>query len=510
MTWHEVFASAVAALGLTASALPSSAGERVPGDSGFNGKIAFSAKDSVPSWPAPIQAPQGAPNIVLIILDDVGFGDTSPFGGPARMPALERLAAEGLRYNQFHTTGICSPTRAALLSGRNHHRMGFGEFGGVGYPGYDGIWKKNAASIAEVLKRNGYSTAAFGKWHNTPSWEIRPEGPFDRWPTGLGFNYFYGFMGGAVSQWEPQLYRNTSATELPRVPGKPVHLTTNLVDDAINWLHTHESNAPTKPYFLYMAPGAAHAPHHVPKEWIEKYRGQFNQGWDRLRQETFARQKKLGVIPGNAELTPRPKELPAWTSFSADEKRLLARQMEVFAGFISQTDHELGRLITAVKQGPAGDNTLILYIVGDNGDEGSVSLTGTVNIIAELRSQPGTVEEQLDHLDELGSRELYNDYASGWAWGWHHPVQVDEVRCIPFWWNAQPHGGFVAGTHQGSRRSPFAIHARQRCGCDVVRSRRCACPGRIGRSQAGAARWRELRLLVRQCDSRGPAPDSVL
>jgi arylsulfatase len=264
-----------------------------------------------------------------------------------------------LRYNQFHVNAMCSPTRGALLSGRNSHQIGFGpisEFAS-GYPGYDSVWSKSNASIAEVLKQNGYSTAAFGKWHNTPVWEISPAGPFDRWPTGLGFEYFYGFLGAGTSQWEPQLYRNTVAVEAPATPEQGYHLTTDLANDAIRWLHQHDAVVPDKPFFLYFATGATHGPHHVPKEWIERYKGKFDQGWDNLREVTYAREKQLGVIPANAELTPRPAELPAWDSLSADEKRLFARQMEVYAGFLAHTDHEVGRVLRAIEDEGKADNT---------------------------------------------------------------------------------------------------------------------------------------------------------
>ena len=345
----------------------------------FRGKIDMSRDKSTPDWPQTVKAPAGAPNIVLVLLDDVGFGATSALGGPVETPELEKLAANGLRYNQFHVNAMCSPTRGALLSGRNSHQLGFGpitEFAS-GYPGYNSVWSKSNASIAEVLKQNGYSTAAFGKWHNTPVWEISPVGPFDRWPTGLGFEYFYGFLGAGTSQWEPQLYRNTVAVEPPATPEQGYHLTTDLADDAIRWLHQHDAVVPDKPFFLYFATGATHAPHHVPREWIEKYKGKFDQGWDNLREETFAREKQLGVIPANAELTPRPAELPAWDSLSADEKRLFARQMEVYAGFLAHTDHEVGRVLQAIEDEGKADNTLVLYIVGDNGASAEGGLTGS-------------------------------------------------------------------------------------------------------------------------------------
>jgi len=391
-------------------------------DASFNGKIGITARESVPDWPKPVTAPKDAPNVVVILLDDIGFADTSTFGGVSQTPELDKLAARGLRYNNFNTTSMCSPTRAALLTGRNHHRVGFGTIAdwAGGYPGYNSVWKKSTASIAEVLRLNGYSTAAFGKWHNTPDWEVTPTGPFDRWPTGLGFEYFYGFMGpdGGENQWEPaKLFRNTLPVDPPAPPEQGYHLTTDITNEAIRWIHIHESLAPDKPYLLYFATGAVHAPHHAPKEWIDRYRGQFDQGWDQLNKEIFARQKTLGVIPADAQLTPRPKEIPAWNTLSANQKRLYARQMEVYAGFVAHTDHEVGRLLETIRSGPNADNTLILYIVGDNGAAGFGRLDG-------LTSVGDTVETQLPHIDELGSPEIpYNMYSMGWAWAGDTPFQ---------------------------------------------------------------------------------------
>jgi len=381
-------------------------------------RIGLTADASIPCWPGSVESPEDAPNIVLILLDDVGFGDASTFGGVARTPEMDRLAAQGLRYNNFHTASLCSPTRAALLTGRNHHQVGFGRIPEMadGFPGYDSVWKENAASIAAVLRGYGYSTAAIGKWHNTPVWEISPAGPFDRWPTGLGFEYFYGFMGGEDSHWEPALlYRGITAVEADARSEQGYHLTTDLTDDAIQWVRTHDSLTPERPYFLYFATGATHSPHHVPNEWIDPYRGRFDQGWDELREETFARQKELGVIPADARLTERPEGLPAWDSLSADHKRLFARQMEVYAGYIAHTDHEVGRLLKAVQQGPRGDNTLILYIVGDNGASGMGGLEGTD---ADL-----PVSARLQRIDELGGPLHMNMYAAGWAWSAGSPFQ---------------------------------------------------------------------------------------
>ncbi|MBI4164565.1 MAG: arylsulfatase [Acidobacteria bacterium] len=405
----------------------------------FKEQVGSSAKNLLPDWPKPLTAPKGAPNVVVILLDDSGFAETSTFGGVVQTPTLDELAAEGLRYNRFHVTALCSPTRAALLTGRNHHRVGFGVVteGAAGFPGYNGIWKKSTVSVAEVLRRNGYSTAAFGKWHNTPYWEISPVGPFDRWPTGLGFEYFYGFMIGETSQWEPPLYRNTTAVETEATPERGYHVTADIVNDAISWVQTHESLAPETPYFLYFATGGTHKPHHVPAEWINKYRGKFDDGWDKLREEIFARQKKLGVVPADAKLTPRPKELPAWDSLTSDEKKLLAHQMEVYAGFSAQTHHEIGRLLKAVKQGPQAGNTLIFYIASDNGASGMDGLQGN----ADTHAPPETVEAQLHDMDELGGPKHLNAYASAWAW----------MNNTPFQWMK------MIASHFGSTRSPLIV-----------------------------------------------------
>ncbi|MDB5393329.1 MAG: sulfatase [Rhodospirillales bacterium] len=412
-------------------------------DPTFSGKIGQYQKNSTPSWPTPATAPQGAPNVVLVLLDDVGFGAASTFGGPVRTPAFEQLAAQGLRYNQFHTTAVCSPTRAALLSGRNHHRVGFGVAGGEsGFPGYNFEWKQSAGSIAEVLHLNGYSTSAFGKWHNTPIWEINPVGPFDHWPTSLGFDYFYGFMGGEMSQWEPMLYRNTQPVSPPA--DDPAYiLNHDLANDAIHWIHSHDAVAPDRPYFLYFASGGTHSPHHVPKEWIDKYRGQFDQGWDRLREEIFARQQKLGVIPANAELTPRPDALPAWSSLSTDQQKLASRQMEVYAGFLAETDAEVGRVIAAAQQGPHGDNTIVIYIMGDNGASSEGGLGGSDRDLAEffMGVPADDIKTQLARSGDLGSRAYDNHFASGWSWG------LD----APFQWMKQ------VASHLGGTRNPMVV-----------------------------------------------------
>ena len=410
-------------------------------DPQFKGKIDPSRDKSSPDWPQRPSASKGAPNVILILLDDVGFGATSTFGGPAPTPALDELAKGGLRYNRFHVNSLCSPTRAALLSGRNDHEIGFGTVieGAQGYPGYNSIWPRSAASIAEILKLNGYSTAAFGKWHNTPAWETNPAGPFDHWPTGLGFEYFYGFVAGMDEQWYPRLYRNTVAVEPPTTPAAGYHLTSDLANDATRWVQQHDAVAPQKPFFLYFATGATHEPHQVPQEWIDKYKGKFDQGWDKLREETFARQKEFGIIPANAELTPRPKELPAWDSLTADQKKLLSHQMEVYAGFLAHTDYEIGRLLHNIKADGHNEDTIVFYIPGDNGASAEGGIEGHDALTAE--GKPRSMEERLALSAEMGSDLYLNHYASGWAF----------ATCTPFQWSKQ------VASHLGGTRDPLIV-----------------------------------------------------
>jgi arylsulfatase A-like enzyme len=394
-------------------------------DPSFKGKVGTSFEDSKEDFPQPVQAPKGAPNVVVILLDDLGFGQPGTFGGPIATPNFDKLAAQGLRYNRFHTTAICSPTRAALLTGRNHHQVATGTITelATGYPGYNSVWPRSTASVARVLKENGYSTAAFGKWHNTPDWETSPIGPFNHWPTGLGFEYWYGFQGGETSQWEPQLFRNELAAEAKKKPEQGYHLTEDLVDDAIGWINLQQSLAPEKPFFIYFATGGVHAPLHAPKEWIDRYKGQFDQGWDKVREETLERQKKMGLVPANTQLTPRPKEIEAWDSLSPDAKRLFARHQEVFAGFLAHTDHHVGRLLDAIARLPDADNTLIVYVAGDNGPSAEGSVTGTLNNMMTQNGIPDSVALQLPKIEEIGGPLHENHYPVGWAWAGSSPFQ---------------------------------------------------------------------------------------
>ena len=333
----------------------------------------------------PLRPPEGAPNVLLILLDDVGFGAASAFGGPCQTPTAERLADNGLRYNRFHTTALCSPTRAAILSGRNHHTVGMGGITemATSAPGYSSMRPDNCAPLAETLKLNGYSTAQLGKCHEVPVWENGPTGPFARWPSpGNGFEYFYGFIGGETNQYYPALYEGATPVEPPKTPEQGYHLTEDLTDHAILWARQQKSLMPDKPFYLYFAPGATHAPHHVPKEWSAKYKGQFDQGWDKLREEIFARQKALGVLPQDAELTRRHEEIPAWDEMPEQLKPVLARQMEIYAGFLEHTDYHIGRLIDALEDLGALENTLIYYIIGDNGASAEGTVQGTFNFLS--------------------------------------------------------------------------------------------------------------------------------
>ncbi|MDR3793486.1 MAG: arylsulfatase [Terracidiphilus sp.] len=372
-------------------------------------------------WPEAPKAPAGAPNVVVILIDDVGFGATSAFGGPINTPNFERLANAGLRYNSFHMNALCSPTRAALLTGRNNHQVGFGSIAewSAPYPGYNTVIPKSAATIAEVLKENGYSTSVYGKWHNTPLWEVSAAGPFDHWPTGLGFEHFYGFNQAADNQYYPRIYNDTTPVEPAKTPQEGYHFTTDIADNAIQWLHQHDAVAHDKPFFVYFATGATHEPHQVAKQWVDHYRGRFDRGWDAIRKEAFEKQKAQGLIPANAEFTPRPDGLPAWNSLSEDQKKLLAHQAEVYAGFTEQTDYEVGRVLDAIREEGQENNTVVFWIFGDNGASAEGGLDGRDS--REITGKPKTIEERLDVAELLGSELYMNHYAASWAWALNSP-----------------------------------------------------------------------------------------
>jgi arylsulfatase len=414
-----------------------------------SGLTTYDARDPDTKYPPiiPLAPPAGAPNVLLILLDDVGFGASSAFGGPCETPHLERLARGGLKYTRFHTTALCSPTRAALLSGRNHHTVGMGNIteNATSAPGNSSIRPNTCAPLALTLKLNGYSTAQFGKCHEVPVWQVTPVGPFDAWPSGGGgFEYFYGFIGGETNQYYPALFEGTTPIEPPKTPEQGYHLTEDLATKASKWVRQQKSLMPHKPFFAYFAPGATHAPHHAPKEWIEKYKGKFDQGWDKLREQTFARQKNLGVIPKDSSLTARHEQIPGWDSTAPEMRPVLARQMEVYAGFLSHTDHQIGRLLDTLEDLNILNDTLIYVIVGDNGASAEGSLQGTYNEIAAISgySHLETPEFLRTHMDKFGSPEAYNHYAVGWA----------HAMCTPYQWTKQ------VASHFGGTRNGTIVH----------------------------------------------------
>ncbi len=409
----------------------------------FTGKIGKSYEDSVSAWPELPKPPKGAPNVLLILLDDVGFGQVSTFGGPVPTPTIDRLAAEGLRYTRFHTTAICGPSRAALITGRNHHNCGTGFLSewATGFPSYNNMIPQSTATIGRILKDNGYQTSWFGKNHNTPDWESSVAGPFDRWPTGMGFDYFYGFIAGETHQYYPVLFENTVAVEPDRLPEEGYHFMADMTDRAINWVRYSKSVAPDKPFFCYFAPGAAHAPHHPPAEWRDKFKGQFDAGWEKVREETYQRQLAAGILPEGTELTPKPDWVQDWDGLSADEKKLFSRFMENFAGYLAYADSECGRLIDAVKELPDADNTIILYIVGDNGASSEGGFTGTVNEVMNLNGVASTIEDNLAAYDRIGGPDTEPHYPLGWAWAGNAPFQ----------WVKQ------VASHFGGSRNPMVV-----------------------------------------------------
>jgi arylsulfatase len=418
-------------------------------DGPHEGLITYDATDPDTSFPPiePLRPPAGAPNVLVILLDDAGFGSSSAFGGPCSTPVAERLAENGLRYNRFHTTALCSPTRQALLTGRNHHAVGMGGITemATSAPGYNSIRPNSAAPLAETLKLNGYSTAQFGKCHEVPVWETSPLGPFDAWPTGGGgFEHFYGFIGGETNQYAPALYDGTAPIEPDRTPEEGYHVTEDLADRAIDWVRQQKALMPDKPFFAYFAPGATHAPHHVPLEWSDKYKGRFDAGWDALREQTFARQQELGVIPPEAELTERPEEIPAWDDMPDDLKPVLARQMEVYAGFMEHTDHHVGRLLDALAELEVLDDTLVYYIVGDNGASGEGTPRGTFNEVVPLNgaAELETTEFMAERIDQFGTIAANNHYAVGWA----HAMDT------PYQWTKQ------VASHWGGTRNGTIVH----------------------------------------------------
>ena len=419
------------------------------------GLTTYDAKDPDTKYPPiePLRPPAGAPNVLIILLDDLGFGAPSVFGGPCYTPTAERLAANGLKYTRFHTCAMCAPTRRALLTGRNHHTVGMGCLPelATSAPGYSSVRPNTCAPLAETLKLNGYATAQFGKCHEVPPWLTSPMGPFDQWPTGSGFEYFYGFIGGETNQYYPALYEGTKPIEPEKTPEEGYHFTEDLTDKAINWVRQQKALMPDKPFFVYFAPGATHAPHHVPKEWSEKYKGKFDQGWDKLREETIARQRALGVIPPDAELTKRHPEIPAWDDIPLPMRPILVRQMEVYAGFLEHTDYHVGRLIDTLEDLEILEDTLIYYITGDNGASAEGSYTGSLNEMITMNTTEQnaailqsylTPQYLTEHIDEFGTPKAFNIYAVGWAHAMNTPYQ----------WAKQ------VASHWGGTRNGTVVH----------------------------------------------------
>ncbi len=408
----------------------------------FKGKVGKTYKESdPPQFPQPVKAPAGAPNVVMILLDDTGFGQYSNFGGGVPSPTLDKLAAEGLRFNRFHTTALCSPTRAALITGRNHHSAATGAIteAATGYDGYTCVLPRSCGTVGEILRQNGYATAWIGKNHNTPAWETSAAGPFDRWANGLGFDYFYGFNAGDMNHWNPTLFENRNL--VPKSTARDYHLTEDLADRAIAWTRQVTSIAPDKPFFLYVAPGANHSPHHAPREWIDRFKGKFDAGWDEYRQETFNRQVALGIIPRDAKLTTRSEGLPAWNSLNEGQKKIYARMMEVFCGYAAHVDHHMGRVIDAIKAMPSADNTIFIYIVGDNGASAEGGLEGSLNENLFFNGFPEKWESNLERIDEIGGPKWFNHFPSAWA----HAMNT------PFQWTKQ------VASHFGGTRNPMVI-----------------------------------------------------
>lgn len=405
----------------------------------FGGTINLDAAQSTPWWPPSVVPPKGAPNVLLIMTDDAGFGVAGTFGGVIPTPTLDKVAADGLRFTQFHSTALCSPSRAALITGRNHHSAGFGVIAeqSTGFPGYDAIIGPNNGTIGAILKDHGYATSWFGKNHNTPTYALSASGPFDQWPSGMGFDYFYGFQGGETNQWTPWLFRNHEQIQ-PWLDNPKYNLVTGMADDAIGYLRNVNAATPEKPFFMYYAPGATHAPHHPTQEWIDKFKGKFDRGWNVLREEIFANQKRLGVIPENAQLTPWPDDLPKWDTLSADEKKMFARQAEVFAAYVAYADHEIGRVIDEVRKQGKLDNTLIIYIEGDNGTSAEGSAIGTAFDLAAIQGVNMPVADQLKYYDAWGGPKTEPHMSVAWSWAFD----------TPFKWTKQVASHF-GGTRQG-------------------------------------------------------------
>jgi arylsulfatase A-like enzyme len=460
--------------------------------------ICYDAKDPDSKFPPieQLRPPKDAPNVLIVLIDDAGFGSSSAFGGPCQTPNAEKLAASGLKFSRFHTTALCSPTRQALLTGRNHHSAGMGGITEIatGAPGYCSVRPNSMAPLAETLKLNGYSTAQFGKCHEVPVWQTSPAGPFDAWPAGGGgFEYFYGFIGGEANQWYPTLYEGTTPVDPKKTPEEGYHLVEDMTDKALAWIGQQKALAPDKPFFVYFAPGATHAPHHVPKEWADKYKGKFDQGWDKLREQTIARQKALGVIPADCELTARHSEIPAWDEMPEGLKPVLRREMEVYAGYMEYTDHHVGRILDSLKALSILDDTLVYYIVGDNGASAEGGINGCYNEMSYFNG-----------LQALETPEFLNGARV------EHPVPMDQAGRVALGRHPQRNDRPLAEGDQGQGRDPLAVPPRHRRGAHHTGGGR-APRARFGeRHSAGPDRRRQHAVLLQRRQGARDARDAVL
>ena len=465
----------------------------------------------------PKRLAEGAPNILIILMDDVGPATPSTYGGEINTPTLDRVAKMGVSYNRFHSTAMCSPTRAALLTGRNHTRVGNGQIAALAndFDGFSGKIPKSSATVAEVLKNYGYNTGAWGKWHNTPEEDVTSKGPFEYWPTGYGFEYFYGFLAGEASQYEPQLMRNTAPVNPHELHRKGYHLSEDIAEDAIKWLREQRAYAPDKPFFMYWAPGASHGPHQVMKEWADKYKGKFDDGWDKYRERAFANAKAKGWIPQNTQLTPRPASMASWDSIPEAEKPFQRRLMEVFAGFTEHADYNAGRVIAEIERQGKLDNTLIFYIWGDNGSSAE-GLNGTISEQLAQNGIPTTIPQHLEALKELGGLDALggpktdNMYHAGWAWAGSTPYQVHQARWRALRRYPQSDGGLLAQGHQAGSGGAAAVPPRDRHRADDLRSDEDHPTAGGERLRAGFIRWRQHGLHVWRRQGEGHAQDPVL
>ena len=423
---------------------PADGGRLPKPDPAFRGKVGETYKDSTPDYPEPVKAPEGAPNVLLILLDDVGFGMASTFGGPVPTPHLQKLADDGLKYTRFHTTALVQPDAGGAADRRNHHTAATGVIieMGTGYPGYTGEIPKSAALLPETLRGNGYATGMFGKWHNTPEPDISPAGPFDRWPTGLGFDYFYGFNQGETNQYYPTIYRNTTWVPPPATPEEGYHFTADMTDEAIAWTRNVRAANRDKPWFCYFSTSGIHAPHQPPQAYRDKYKGKFDHGWDKQRELTHTKQLDMGVIPKGTKLTPRPESIPSWESRSADEKKVYARLMENYAGYMEFTDAEVGRYVESLRESGELENTLVFYIVGDNGASAEGGLEGTFSELASLFGVQLGLQSTIARIDEIGGPTSEPHVPVGWAW----------AMDAPFQWTKQ------VASHFGGTRNPLVVH----------------------------------------------------